>query len=126
VEDIVALRVALRQGGRRYFLTWGRLFDAVDGKELEQVVAKNLHIFSLGGAPTTVQLCDSIQEASREPYFFEALWHLAQEKVPYGSGHKRWVNAKRKQLLQGKELYYLGIPTRSRRRRPGAGVKANS
>jgi hypothetical protein len=102
------------------------LFDAVDGKELEQVVAKNLHIFSLGGAPTTVQLCDSIQEASREPYFFEALWHLAQEKVPYGPGRRRWVNDKRKRLSQGKELYYLGIPTRIRRRRQGTSVKAQS
>jgi len=111
VEDVVAVRVTLKRGGRRYFLTWGRLFDPVDGSELEAVVGQHLDKFALSGTAAKVELCVSLQEASKQPYFFEALWALGQERIPFGPGYKKWAAMKRGQVRQGRGLHYLGART---------------
>jgi hypothetical protein len=112
MEYVVALRVRLRRGGSRYFMTWGRLFDPVDPARLEAVVGEHLGKFDLGGEPVSVEVCSTLQEASAQPYFFEALWWFGQQKVPYGPGYKRWVSSKRRQLQGGQDLRYLGRPVR--------------
>ncbi|HEV3102667.1 MAG TPA: hypothetical protein VG426_10070 [Candidatus Dormibacteraeota bacterium] len=118
MEDLVALRVRLKDGGVRYFLTWGRLFDPVDPKPLEAVVKANLGKFALQGEANSVEVCESLQEASRQPYFFEALWWFAQQTIPYGSGYMRWAIARRRRLEVGKELRFLGVPTKRTARPP--------
>lgn len=110
MEDVVAVRVTLKRGGRRYFLTWGRLFDAVDGSELERIVAQHLDNFALGGTAAKVELCLTLQEAADQPYFFEALWALGQEQIPFGAGYKKWAAVKRRELRKGRGLHYLGQP----------------
>jgi hypothetical protein len=110
VEDVVAVRVRLKRGGSRYFLTWGRLFGPVDPAQLETVVMDQLGKFDLGGDPVSVEVCSTLQEASSQPYFFEALWWFGQQKVPYGPGYKRWMLKKRRRLMAGGELRYLGKP----------------
>lgn len=40
VEHVVAVEVALTDGGKRYFLTWGRIQDAVDPAPLCEVVLR--------------------------------------------------------------------------------------
>ncbi len=112
MEDVVAVRVRLRGGGSRYFLTWGRLFDPVDPTQLEDAVREHLDKFDLGGKPVSVKVCSTLQEAAAQPYFFEALWWFGQQKVPYGPGYKRWVSSKRRRLKDGDELRYLGNPLR--------------
>lgn len=108
------MRVNLKRGGPRYFLTWGRLFDAVDGANLESVVAQNLTKFALDGVAKSVEVCDSLQEASNQPYFFEALWALGQERIPFGPGYQKWAAKKRRELLRGVGLHYLGAGPRRR------------
>ena len=110
MEDVVAIRVRLKRGSSRYFLTWGRLFDPVDPAQLEAVVLGQLSKFDLGGEPVSVEVCPTLQEASRQPYFFEALWWFGQRKVPYGPGYKRWMLMTRRRLKAGQDLRYLGRP----------------
>jgi hypothetical protein len=112
MEDVIAVRVRLRRGGSRYFMTWGRLFDPVDPAQLEAVVREHLGKFDLGGDPVSVEICSTLQEASAQPYFFEALWWFGQQEVPYGPAYKRWVSSKRRQLKGGHDLHYLGGPLR--------------
>ena len=42
MDDIVAIKVKDSKAQTHYFLTWGRIFDRVDPKELETVMAKHL------------------------------------------------------------------------------------
>jgi len=86
------------------------LFDPVDPTQLEAVVEEQLDKFDLGGTPVSVEVCSTLQEASSQPYFFEALWWFGQQKVPYGPDYKRWTLMKRRRLKTGDELRYLGRP----------------
>jgi hypothetical protein len=101
---------APQAGGSRYFLTWGRLFDPVDPARLEAAVRTHLDKFDLGGTPVSVEVCLTLQEASSQPYFYEALWWFAQQRVPFGPAYKRWASSKRRRLADGHELRYLGRP----------------
>ena len=118
MEDIVAVRVKLSSGKSRYFLTWGRVPEAVDPKALLSIVGRNLHKFDLGGTPTAVELCLTLQDASREPYFHEAFFRMGQQRIPFGSGYTAWRDRVLKALEDGHELYYLG---RRRSRAKSAG-----
>jgi hypothetical protein len=109
VEDLIAVAVKLDNGGERFFVTWGRIQDAVDAEPVEQLVLKNANGFNLGGAPVSARLCASLHEAADEPYFFEALFDFARRKPP-GRRWKRWRSARAKAMGSGKELYYLGRP----------------
>lgn len=108
MEDIVAVRVKLNSGTSRYFLTWGRIPDVVDPKPLLDIVAKNLNRFDLGGVPTAIELCFTLQDASEEPYFYETLFRMTQQKIPVGSGYRPWRKRVLGALKEGQELYYLG------------------
>jgi hypothetical protein len=108
MEDIVALEVKLRNGARRYFMTWGRLFDPVDPGPLIDCARTHMSESSLGGEIVTVRVCDSLQEASREPYFFEALFAFGQKTIPRGEDYQGWRAQMRERVESGHELYFLG------------------
>jgi hypothetical protein len=108
VEDIVAIRVKLEAGPDRFFLTYGRIFGAVDATGTLQVVARNLHAFALGGQPVRVELCHTLQEAKDQPYFFEAIAEFAQQPIPYGAKYEVWRRRIAREMVNGKHLYYLG------------------
>jgi hypothetical protein len=117
MEDIVAVRVTLTSGRSRYFLTWGRIPEAIDPQPLLAIVRDNLDRFDLGGEPKAVDLCPTLQEASGAPYFFEALFQMGQKPIPFGPGYKPWRKRMLLAIQSGSELYYLG-----RRRRKGISV----
>jgi hypothetical protein len=108
VEDLVALRVTLTTGAKRYFLTWGRLYGPVDPADLIDVVSPHVRRRALGGDVASIELCDSLQEASNEPYFYEGLFDMARDGPMYGPGYQAWAQSKRERLSEGKDLYYLG------------------
>lgn len=108
MEDIVAVRVKLSSGRSRYFLTWGRIPEAVDPQPLLAIVRGNLHRFDLGGTPKTVEMCPTLQDASGAPYFFETLFELAQRPIPFGPGYKAWRRRTLAAMKTGRELHYLG------------------
>jgi len=111
VEDVVAVEVRLKGGGKRYFMTWGRVQEAVDGSALESIVLDQCPTFDLGGVAVKARLCDTLQDASREPYFFEALVYFSQQRP---SRTETWRTSMDRKMRRGKELYYLGRrkPTR--------------
>jgi hypothetical protein len=109
MEDIVAVEVELENGQRRYFLTWGRIQHAVEPAFLEQLVLEQSSRFSLGGKAVRARLCLSLQDAAREPYFYENFFSMCQKKIPFGE-ETYWVWKKEidEKMKSGKELYYLG------------------
>jgi hypothetical protein len=108
MEDVVAVRVKLTSGRARYFLTWGRVPETLDPNLLLVLVGRNLHRFDLGGAPAVVELCPTLQDASNEPYFHEALFRMGQQQIPVGPGYSAWQKRVLLGLEDGTELYYLG------------------
>jgi hypothetical protein len=111
MDDIVAVRVTLTNGERRYFLTWGRVAgDPVDPGPLVALIQPNLEGFSLGGEVGDVEICDSLQEAASERYFFECLFDMSQHPIPRDERYDQWVADMRDGIRHGHDLYYLGKP----------------
>jgi len=110
MENIVAVAVILRNGQKRYFLTWGRVQHPVDGAPLEAIVLKHASVFALGGAAKRARICPTLRDAARQPYFYEALFSLSQERIPLGKGYAAWKKRIDRRMRRGMELYYLGRP----------------
>jgi hypothetical protein len=108
MEDLVALEATLRSGAKRYYLTWGRVFSAVDPDPLIETVRPYITEKQLGEDVTNIRVCNTLQDASRGPYFYEGLFEFAQRRIPFGKDYEKWAAEMREQLKQGKELYYLG------------------
>lgn len=88
-------------------ITWGRIFDAVDAASLLEAVTPHLSQFGLRDY-SDVFLCYSLAEASDQPYFYEALFNFSRQEIPFGEGYEAWREEKRRKILSGKDIYYLG------------------
>jgi hypothetical protein len=110
MEDIVAVAITLEDGARRYFLTWGRIQDPVDPEPLEQIILERSTGFSLGGKPVRAELCVSLQEAAKEPYFYECYFSMCQAKRPNGKKYDKWQRKIDELMRRGKQIWYLGRP----------------
>lgn len=108
MEDIVALEATLTNDTKRYFLTWGRVFDPNDPTPLIECVRPHMRKYQLGGEVASIRVCDTLQQAAHAAYFFEALFHFAQCPVPRGEAYQSWKERMREELAEGKQLYYLG------------------
>ncbi|HLU08566.1 MAG TPA: hypothetical protein VK003_02790 [Oceanobacillus sp.] len=108
MEDIVALALELENGSRLYVLTWGRIQDAVDPAPLEQLVFEQSVNRVFGEKLVRARLCQSLQEASNEPYFYEYFFAMCQKKIPFGEEYHQWRKEMDEKMRSGKELYYLG------------------
>ena len=84
MEDIVAVAVSTDTGAVTYFLTWGRIQDRVDPETLENLIMSVVGRFSIPGTAVSARLCDSLQEASSAPYFFEYYFGFCQRPFPFG------------------------------------------
>lgn len=89
MEDIVAIKVVEESGRDHFFLTWGRIFDPVDPESLLAVVRPKLPRWGVHKA-RSLEVCYSLQDAASEPYFYEALFMMAQERIPFGPKYKSW------------------------------------
>jgi len=109
MDDVVALEATLRSGAKRYYVTWGRLFGAVDPEPLIECVRPHITEQQLGEDVMNIRVCDYLRESSLAPYFFEALVHFGQHPIPFGEDtYEPWAARMREELAQGKQLYYLG------------------
>jgi hypothetical protein len=109
VEDIVAIKATDSRGKHHFFLTWGRSFDRVDPKPLLTAVRPGLAQFGLP-VIRKLDVCATLQEASGQPYFFEALLAFARKPIPFGKTYTAWRAACRRRIASGKDIYYLGKP----------------
>ena len=112
VDSIIAVRVRLDSGADRYFLTWGDLgANRCWPGDVERAVLRASVGYALGGTPVDARVCDTLQAASGERYFYECLVAL-QQQMPAAAGKKftAWTNKITAAVLRGEELYYLGTP----------------
>ena len=110
MEDIVTVRVNLDTGDHRYFLTWGRIHHPVVPEPLEALVFAKSSGFSLSGHAISAHLCQTLQEAAKEPHFYECFFGMCQKKIPFGLEYGQWAARMRELMENGKEIYYLGRP----------------
>jgi hypothetical protein len=108
MHDVVAVKVVDSKRRAHFILTWGRIFDRVGSKSLEDLVAKRAQMFGIK-SPKVVIVCDSLKEASQARYFYEAFFHFSQKKIPFGvSTYERWGTKIRRQMASGQHLFYCG------------------
>jgi hypothetical protein len=107
MEDIVAVKVMDYEGNAHYFITWGRVFDAVDPESLLQAITPHLPRFGIKNF-TDIRLCSSLREASGQLYFYEALFNFSQKTIPFGKSYELWRKKQQERIQNGKEIYYLG------------------
>ena len=108
MEHIVGIKVHDKVFGEVGFITWGRIFDRVDSDFLLKAINQHLDKFGIT-TPTSIELCDTLQELSAHPYFYEALFAFAQKTIPFGKSYQAWRNKKKKALERGEDIYFLGL-----------------
>ena len=106
MEDIIAIKV-VTGSEKKFFLTWGRIFDRVDEQKIIDIIKGFLSVYRIKEYQQ-IRVCESIQEASSAKYFFECLFKMSQKKIPFGVGYKKWQSSMRKKIETGKEIYFLG------------------
>lgn len=107
MEEVVALKIRDRTRGVVGFITWGRVFDAVDEAELVRAVRSHAAKFGLKDV-IEVSVCASLQEISSAPYFYEGLLRFAWEPVPFGKEYEPWRARKREAISAGHEIFAAG------------------
>jgi hypothetical protein len=113
VDDVIAVEVSLADGGLRYFLTWGRVQDAIDGTEVSDIVLAYSRGCALGGVPVSARVCDTLREAADSPsapYFYECYLSFCHQPVPYGDGYEAWRTATDEAMRAGMQISYCGRP----------------
>lgn len=101
MEDIVAIRVVDSRGKKHFFVTWGRVFGRVDAEPLLEVVRSAIPKFRGVATIRSIKVCDTLQEASKEAYFYEALFCFSRQRHSSERVRRARINA-------GKDIYYLG------------------
>jgi hypothetical protein len=112
VDSIIAVRVTLESGTGWYFLTWGDLGSNRPWPgDIERAALRASRGYALGGTPVAARVCDSLQAASGERYFYERLVDI-QHQMPAATSRTftAWTDAMTAAVLRGEELYYLGLP----------------
>ena len=113
MDDVIAIRVRDSKRRNFFFVTWGRVFHAIDSGPIENVVRCNASKFGITKV-NSVSVCDNLGEASSAHYFYEALLHMSREKIPFGKRtYEPWRKKMAKRLTSGKELYFCGRPKRN-------------
>ena len=74
---------------------------------LVSAVRRQLRHFGIR-AIRSIRVCDSLQAAADQSYFYEALIAFSQQRDPNGKAYLKWKTARRKQIEAGKEIHYLG------------------
>ncbi len=111
MDDVVAVEVTLANGGRRYFLTWGRIQDPVDPAPVCNLVLRFAWSCSLGGTPASARLCAALREAAdspHAPYFYECFAAMASRRVPLGDDYLTWQAERAAEMQAGREIWYCG------------------
>ena len=125
VHSIIAVRVRLDSGVDRYFLTWGDLGSNRPWPgDVERAVLRASAGFALGGTPVDARVCDALQAASGERYFYECLIAM-QRQLPAAATKKftAWTDKMTAAVLRGEELYYLGLPEDQDGKPPAPGAR---
>jgi hypothetical protein len=113
MDDVVAVEVRLASGAPRYFVTWGRIQDPVDGGPLRDLVLRFADRFALGGKAMSARVCGTLREAADSPdapYFYECLLGFIRQPIPVGDDFEPWRSERAEAMSQGMEIAYCGNP----------------
>jgi hypothetical protein len=113
VDDVIAVRVDLANGARRFFLTFGRIQDAVHPSAVCQLVHAHARGYALGGEPVSAMLCETLREAADTPdapFFYEGFLSLGRTVIPFGEDLPDWRAQIAAEMHAGRHLYYCGTP----------------
>lgn len=110
VDELIAVEVQVAGGHSHYFLTGGRIQDAVDdGPVCELVLAVAAHL-----DPAGARVCSTLRGAAESPdapYFYEALFDFAQRgPIPHGDGYENWGQERAAAMEAGREIYHCCAP----------------
>ncbi len=114
MDDLIAVEVRLTDGRRRYFLTWGRIQDAVNPGPVCDLVIRFSRSCSLGGVPVSARLCSTLREAADSPdapYFYECLFGFTTRPASPEEGYQIWKQRIAEKMEAGQEISYCGQPT---------------
>lgn len=114
MEDIIGIKVVVKKVGEVGFITWGRIFHPVDTVPICSIIKK--YASKCGFVDLqSVELCETLQEVSEYPYFYEALFEFSQHKIPADRGYVEWQKSMQKKIEQGQEIYFLGLTEQQKR-----------
>jgi hypothetical protein len=119
MDDVIAVRVALENGEARYFVTYGRIQEAVDPEPVSAIVLNYAESCSLGGKPMSASVCTTLREAgesSSAPYFYECLIAIMTRLHKLGPGYDEWraTIAAEMGSSGGPHIAYCGNPLAAR------------
>ncbi len=120
MEDLVGIKIVDKTFGIVGFITWGRIFNRVDPQPLLDIVTKHLSKFGIV-AVESIEVCDTLQEISSLPYFYEALFEFSQRIIPEGKIYKDWQKNMSKALERGEGIYFLGLSPEQKAKAKGMG-----
>lgn len=107
MDDIVAIIVTDKVKGKGAFLTWGRIIEGNEGKDLALTIVGHAPTFGLV-EPVKVVIARSLQEVSHYPLLHEGLFYFEQHPILFGATYKKWVAQRKRALLQGKGIFFIG------------------
>jgi len=109
MHDLVALCARLDTGANFYFMTWGRVLNAVDSSSLERLVEDyGREMVPPGTEIVSIQVCSSLTEAAEAPLFYESFFEFCNDGVPYGSEYEAWRSTVEAELRAGRLISALG------------------
>jgi hypothetical protein len=108
LEDVVGIKVSDKKNGSFGFMTWGRLWSPVDGEELIAAIRPFVTLYHGVKEPVAFALCGTLQEIRSAPYFYEAIIDFGRQRIPEGDRYKKWQKKMRKEVADGRHLYFVG------------------
>ena len=115
MDHVIAVRLRMKDGSNRYFVTLGRIQDAVDGAPVAALVLEHSRRYDLQGTAVSAEVCEMLRQASdsaEAPYFYESLLAVSRQCIPFGDGYRKWRKRMAKEMAEGKHVSYCGGPAR--------------
>lgn len=111
MDDIVAVAVRRDEGLDCYFLTWGRIQATVDPEPLQDLLMRVVSKFATPGRAVSAKVCNTLREASGEPYFYECFFGMCQKQIPFGTDYNAWRAKVAREMETGKQIWFCGSPS---------------
>jgi hypothetical protein len=107
MDDVVAIKVRDAKRGWVGFVTWGRLWGALNEEKLLETIRPHFCGFGIS-EPSEINVCNSLREIESGEYFYEAIIAFSWKTPPFGDAYKAWKKKRRKALQSGGEIYFVG------------------
>lgn len=104
LKDIIGIKLFDKKMGQAACITWGRVYKEEELLELIKVQFIQYGFENI----ESIEPCYSLQEITIYPYFYEQWIYFIQKRIPYKTGYKIWLQEKRRALLGGQDIKFVG------------------